>query len=120
MVLATLLIVVVLANVALSVIASQSRLTHHQVSRIRAFYAAQAGMVLAIENLRTGTWVDNQNYCINCPAAMVPPGNRIIDPEIPYAVRINILPKNADPPGSAGPIANTSPIQILVDYSYNP
>lgn len=61
MVLATILIVVVLANVVLNIAASQSRLTHHEVSRIQAYYAAQAGMVYALEKLRNGTW--NSGSC---------------------------------------------------------
>lgn len=56
MVLATLLVVVALANVILLIISSQSRLTHHQISRIQAYYAAQAGMNYALEQLRTGSW----------------------------------------------------------------
>ena len=51
MVLGTILVVVILASVILSIILSHSRLTHHQVSRIQAYYAAQAGVNLAIENL---------------------------------------------------------------------
>lgn len=53
-VLTMLLVVVILANVILSLVLSHSRLTHHQVSRIQAYYAAQAGMNLAMEMLRTG------------------------------------------------------------------
>ena len=63
-VLGTLLVVVILANVILNIILSQSRLTHHQVSRIQAYYAAQAGMNLALENLRVGAWT-YPNNCLN-------------------------------------------------------
>lgn len=55
-VLGTLLIVVALAAVILDIINSQSRFTHHQASRIQAYYAAQAGMVYATERLRSMTW----------------------------------------------------------------
>lgn len=53
-VLSTILVVVALANVILMLVSSQSRLTHHQVGRIQAYYAAQAGINYAIEMLRLG------------------------------------------------------------------
>jgi Tfp pilus assembly protein PilX len=55
MVLATILIIIVLASIVLTIISSQSRLTHHKVSRIQAYYAALAGMNYAFDNLRKGT-----------------------------------------------------------------
>lgn len=55
-VLATFLVIIFLSNIILGNVTSHSRLTHHQVSRIQAYYAAQAGMNLAMENLRTGSW----------------------------------------------------------------
>lgn len=72
MVLATLLVVVALANVILLIISSQSRLTHHQIGRIQAYYAAQAGINYALENLRTGTWTAG-----SCPS---PAGCSLSDP----------------------------------------
>jgi Tfp pilus assembly protein PilX len=54
MLLGIILIVTILANVILNVILNQGRLTHHQVSRTRAYYAGLAGINLALENLRTG------------------------------------------------------------------
>jgi Tfp pilus assembly protein PilX len=58
-VLATLLVVIILANVILSLIGSQTRLTSHQVKRIQAYYAAQAGVNYALERLRLNAtnWV---------------------------------------------------------------
>ena len=55
-VLATLMVVIVLANIILSIMLSQSRLTHHEVSRIQAYYASFAGMNLAYDGLRRGDW----------------------------------------------------------------
>ncbi len=54
MTLATILIVALLAAILLNLTLSQSRLTHHQVSRIQAYYAAKAGIVYAVEQLRSG------------------------------------------------------------------
>jgi Tfp pilus assembly protein PilX len=68
MVLATILVVVILCNIVLSIISSQSRLTHHEVSRIRAYYAAQAGLVYTMEKLRNGSWpssgASDRYYCM--------------------------------------------------------
>jgi type II secretory pathway pseudopilin PulG len=55
-VVAAIIIVSTLASVILSIILNQFRLTHHQTSRIQAYYADQAGMNYAIERLITGTW----------------------------------------------------------------
>ena len=63
MVLGTILIAVVLANVMLAMISSHGRLTHHQVSRIQAYYASQAGVNYANEMLRSGAW-----NSASCPA----------------------------------------------------
>jgi len=53
-VLGTLLVVVSLATVILSLILSHARLTHHQTSRIQAYYAAMAGINYGLEKLRLG------------------------------------------------------------------
>jgi Tfp pilus assembly protein PilX len=54
LILATILVVTILSGVLLNIVRSQSRLTHHQVSRIQAYYAAQAGINYALEKLRVG------------------------------------------------------------------
>jgi Tfp pilus assembly protein PilX len=46
------LIVVVLSTALLRVVSNHKRLTHHQVSRIQAFYAAKAGVMYALDKLR--------------------------------------------------------------------
>jgi Tfp pilus assembly protein PilX len=51
-VLAILLVVIILANVVLNFVSSQQRLTSHQVKRVQAYYAAQAGINYALEQLR--------------------------------------------------------------------
>ncbi|MBM3244224.1 MAG: hypothetical protein FJZ15_00325 [Candidatus Omnitrophica bacterium] len=66
-------IVIVLANIIMNIMLSQSKLTHHQIGRIQAYYAGLAGINLALENLRTGTWhYSGGNTCQNagdCPIA---------------------------------------------------
>ncbi|MDD5347746.1 MAG: hypothetical protein PHT59_03940 [Candidatus Omnitrophica bacterium] len=73
-VLAILLVVVILANIILSFITSQTRLSTHQVKRIQAYYAAQAGVNYALEQLR----INNPDWVVDDPAA-VPPTPTIPD-----------------------------------------
>jgi len=46
------MVVVVLSTVILRVATVHARLTHHQVTRIQAQYAAKAGVIFALEKLR--------------------------------------------------------------------
>ena len=105
LVLGTLLVVVILANVILSIILSQSRLTHHQVSRIQAYYAAQAGMNLAFEQLRTGNW-STGNYTL-CSSANC----SFIDPNITFPVNMSISLPDAN---------GTRTINVTANYTYTP
>lgn len=56
-VLGVILVVSVLVNVVLQIMLNQSKLSQHQISRIQAYYAANAGIVYAFEKLRTGDYV---------------------------------------------------------------
>lgn len=49
------LVILTLALAALHLMAQESRITEHNIKRTRAFYAAQAGMIYALEELRKGT-----------------------------------------------------------------
>jgi len=103
MVMGILLVVVVLANVILAIISSQARLTHHQVSRIQAYYAAQAGMNYALDQLRTGDWTFTPTN--SCPS---PDGCSLFDyvsrDDFPLAVtNVQII---FCPAGSRCPDAN--------------
>ena len=78
---------------------------------MRAFYAAQAGSVLVLEQLRKGIWGYGQFYCINGP---VPGGGgcgggTINDPDIRYNVEMHV--------GALGSgIDGTAEINISVAY----
>ena len=80
-VLVLILAVVILANIALVLISSQFRLTHHQVGRVQAFYVAQAGVNYALEQLRTGAWTFSPVN--SCPH---PNGCLINDPNFPNSI----------------------------------
>jgi len=60
-VLATLFMVILLSVIVLNFIASQSKLSTHQVKRVQTHYAAQAGINYALEQLRlnNATWITN-------------------------------------------------------------
>jgi len=64
MVLGMLLVVMVLANVVIRMMLSQSRLTRHQVGRIQAYYATWAGINYAIEQLRLGNWHPGETHTL--------------------------------------------------------
>lgn len=118
-VLATLMIVIVLANVMLNIMSSQSRLTHHQVSRIQAYYAAQAGMNYALEMLRIGTWIpssiggSNKYACLNgCVDSGVTANYTIpTDSDIPFSVQVTIYPLQSG-------INSTTKLDIKTKYTY--
>jgi Tfp pilus assembly protein PilX len=105
LVLATIMIVVILANIVLNVVLSQTRLTHHQVSRIQAYYAGLAGMNYALEQLRTGNWT--------APAVHPLPA----DNSFPHTIRgVTIV---LDPPGNAPPCNSTCTcVNVTVDYNF--
>ena len=119
-VLAVIFIAVILTNVILALVSSHSRLTHHQVSRIQAFYAAQAGMNYALDQLRRGPsgtpagWAVGSNCVAASPCTLTDSGF----PSQVKSVSIVIKPYNA-----ADPDCNNSPnqsacINVTVDYSY--
>jgi Tfp pilus assembly protein PilX len=107
MVLGTLLVLLVLAAISLAMVSSQSRLTQHQINRMRAYYAGLAGMNLAMEQLRLGAW-GTGDYSL-CAA-----GCTVNDPDIPYRVNIAVQDVGANPA-----LPSSRQIQIAVDYTRN-
>jgi len=121
-VLGIIMVVVVLATVILRITSSQSRLTHHQISRIRAFYAGKAGMNLAFYKLRTGAWsaptsgTDPIYYCINGsvdPAPVTCTAPVVTDAAIPYNVQIAVYPINSG-------LNQTIKLKVKTSYTYTP
>ncbi len=121
MVLGTIIVVITVAGAILTLMTSHTRLTHHQVSRIQAYYAAQAGMNYALEMLRTNAtgWGPTSVPITKtiCPA---PSGCDIPNSGLPYNITVTIWPMNSDPDGS-GPaisISGTAPITVTATYTY--
>ena len=109
------LIVAILANITLIVIRSQSRLTHHQLSRIQAIYAAQAGMNYALEKLRVG---DSNWTSTNCTAASpcsVPFDSGDFKPPSIVGNTVSVVIRA---PGSSGCLGNEACISTTATYTY--
>ena len=117
-VLAVIIIVVILSGVILSIVSSQSRLTHHQVSRIKAYYASKGIMNYAMEKLRTGIWVPhatvNRYACHRgCIDSVTETYDIPDDPDIPYKVQVTIHPLNTS-------LSNTvTQLDIKTQYTDN-
>jgi len=85
------LVIFTLALSALYLMTNESRIAEHKVRRMRGFYAAQAGFVLATEQLRKGTWAYETTYCINGTIPGYPAcASTVNDPDIPYNVVIDV------------------------------
>ena len=112
------LVVTVLAIVILRIMSNQARLTHHQVSRIRAYYADKAGMNLAFYKLRTGTWSAPASginyYCINNKVdAAVTCLDTVVDATIPYNVQIAVYQQYSG-------LNQTIKLEIKSSYTFTP
>lgn len=89
------LVIFTLALSALYLMTNESRIAEHKIRRMRGFYAAQAGFVLATEMLRkgpgSGGWDYENAYCINGPIPGKPAcSDTINDTDIPYNVVIEV------------------------------
>lgn len=118
-VLGALLIVIGLAGVIMKIMLSQSRLTQHQVNRIKAFYAAQAGVNYTLEALRAGIWsaaAGSRKYA--CMSGCIDTGITAdytipADSDIPYQVQVTIYPL-------AGETNGTTRVDVKTQYTYTP
>jgi Tfp pilus assembly protein PilX len=112
-VLAIILVVAILSSVVLKAVTNQSRLTHHQVSRIQAYYAGKGVMNYALDMLRKGTWAlppSGVRYAChrNCAGMGVPSPTYAIptDSDIPYSILATLY--------------SNGRIDIKTDYTYSP
>jgi hypothetical protein len=126
-VIGTVFIAVFLANVVLSIITSHGRLTHHQVSRIQAYYACMAGVNYALEQLRTGAW--NVASCPNPNGCLVnensfPASIRSFDGSNNRQFRVIFCPSGATCQSTTVP-CNPPPginfcVNVTTNYTYTP
>lgn len=121
-VIGVIMVVAMLSIVILRIIANQSRLTHHQLSRIQAQYAAKAGALYALDKLRLRLPADAVCWP---PAGPFPytrymkssgSGCDIIESNLPLSVsQVEIT---VDAPGT-GP-SNTQKVSARAIYTYSP
>lgn len=110
-----LVVVLTLAVIVVNLIVAHTRLTSHQIERIKAYYTAMAGINLAYTRLRTGYWGDNTYHLNKTGAAVGTPCTTCVDTNLPYNVTIII--ENATIPPMAPGYAGKS-ITASVDYLY--
>lgn len=109
-VLTTVLIVAILAAVILGLILSNARISEHNLSRTKAYYAALAGMNLAQDRLRIGAWGTGTYTICNTAGCGDDPVTKVEDPDIPYNVTIQIFDPGTADDGSG------RKLNITVDY----
>lgn len=123
MVLLAIFIALLLGASVLGIMSSHTRLTHHQVSRIQAYYVAKAGMVYTLEALRTNAWTVS-----SCPP---PAGCDVDDPTFPPSVinpntgasGFNVIIRAPGAVGCTYPgstPAGAACINIKADYTFTP
>lgn len=116
LVLGMLLVVIALANVFLNIILNQSFFTHHQTSRIQAYYAAQSGINYALERLRNGSWVAG----INCPAVSPCQHNFAYGDFLPDVIvgrSVSIVIIRQPGPGCVPPGGSLACVSAKADYT---
>ena len=92
------MVVSFLAVVVLRIVSNQASLTSHQVNRIQAQYAAKAGMVYALDQLRRGVWTFPAD-CTNLSPCPIP-GNF---PQSVQSVQVIFCPRGGPCTGSRTP-----------------
>ena len=123
LVLMVILIAVIIANISLTFILSQSRLTHHEISRIQAYYACQAGINYALEMLRLGAAAGGWTAGTHCTAAS--PCNVQFDandfnPASIVNNRVSIVIRPAGSSGCMNSPGNTACVSATANYTYTP
>ncbi|MBU0547787.1 MAG: hypothetical protein KJ710_01210 [Candidatus Omnitrophica bacterium] len=118
-VLGTIIVVATLSTVILRIILSQTRLTHHQVSRIQSQYAAKAGINYALDKLRRnddGNWLATGEYTRTMYRSGASVAGDFNEPNLPGSVdKVEIT---VYVPGSG--ISGTRKISAKAIYTYTP
>ncbi len=118
-VIGVILVVVILSTVILRVISNQARLTHHQVSRIQAQYAARAGVIYALDKLRRNddaNWPATGTYTRTMLKSGASSPGDFNEPNLPGSVQSVVITVGA--PGTG--ISGTRKITAAADFLYTP
>lgn len=118
LVLAVLLVVVILTDLILNIMSSQSKLANHQVRRIQAYYAAQGAINYAFAQLRMNAtgWVPTAtaitiHMCRNNTDPLYSGAPDWLEPSLPFMV--NNVTITIDPMSGAG----LFPISAKANYT---
>ena len=114
-VLGVIMVLALLSTVIMRVVSNQSRLTHHQVSRIQAMYAAKAGVIYALDKLRRNDvgWTSNLQFL----KTMCQSGCDVNDLSLPPSIqRVDITVGALN----SGVVPRTRIVSARVTYSYVP
>ncbi len=120
-VIGVIMVVAMLSIVILRIISNQSRLTHHQLSRIQGQYAAKAGVLYALEKLRRNdaAWLVSGTKRM-CKQVGVPDCNTpdIIESNLPSTIQyVDIIVYD---PETTGPLTGTRKVSAKASYTYMP
>ena len=122
-VLGVIMVLALLSTVIMRVVSNQSRLTHHQVSRIQAMYAAKAGVLYALDKLRrnddptcvaAGGWTMKSSGPGAC--VVIEPA---FSPNAPYYSPVSSVVITVGAPDS-GPVTGTRRVSAQTIYTYTP
>lgn len=129
-VIGVIMVVAMLSIVILRIISNQSRLTHHQLSRIQGQYAAKAGVLYALDKLRRNddlSWTNTTPLVPvvkrMCKQVMAPDCNSpaIIEKDLPPSINyvdIYVYDPAAPPPNQG--ISGTRKVSAKATYTYTP
>jgi Tfp pilus assembly protein PilX len=115
-VIGVIMVVAMLSIVILRTISNQSRLTHHQLSRIQAQYAAKAGVLYALDKLRRN---DDASWTVSGPHTMCRSSSCDIN-ESSLPTSIQQVDINVYNPETTGPLAGTRKVTAKATYTYSP
>ncbi len=125
-VIGVIMVVAMLSIVILRIISNQSRLTHHQLSRIQAQYAAKAGVLYALDKLRRNddaSWtniIPPAVYVIKrmCKQSTCPDGNSADIIETSLSPSIQQVDINVYDIGTG--LSGTRKVSAKATYTYTP
>lgn len=110
------LLVMILSTLILGIVTNHARLTHHQVSRIQAQYAAKAGVIYALDKLRRNDdpacWPAIGTYT-NIMRRSGVGACIVIEPALPNPILQIDITVNA-------PVSGTRKVSATAIYTYTP
>lgn len=129
-VIGVIMVVAMLSIVILRIISNQSRLTHHQLSRIQSQYAAKAGVLYALDKLRKNdpSWTSITPPAVSvvkrmCRQVSSPDCNSpdIIEPSLPNSIQyVEITVYDPAAPYPNQGISGTRKVSAKAVYTYTP